>query len=911
MRGMFLNKKMSNSLVGMLLVFNLLFLLSPVSMVYAQGASEQGQSESARQGSAFDAFNDAKVGCSNGLNLAKFFTLCLPMGGLYLSSKALFYSANFFDNFLFFSIESDYLRLKSIDNMWSSLRDVANLAFILGLIYISLTLILGVGGNKSKTFLVRLILIAVLLNFSLFISRVIIDAGNITALTFYNSISGPDIDSKNNFTNSLIDDKSSEKNNDTSTRAQSISGAVVQIFNPARMFDEGVFKNFVKESEGKIGFKLTLIISAFSVISIMTAIELFFAGFFFISRTIWLILLMVISPLAFVSYFIPAFSGKFKEWFTKLFERSFCLVPYIFAIWALILITGSAGAGISNSAKQTSGTPDSVLMIIILQFAIVYSVLKIARKQSSKMCEGGTGIMSNFVDKGIGAAKGLALGAATGGVGLAARTSIGRLGYKASTGQGAVGSYLENKAAEGSGVALFARNRLQNISNMSFGTTDGFKGKLTSSATKKVAVGNEVENLARKKKEKELKNIAVDKDLDAYKLANPLATRDQVNARKKKAEVNYRTSNQYGQDKAVADAYGKQKGTNTVAGQSKKGNDEIVAPDGSVLAGVKPAGILKRTLDSAINGFVPAADQGLKQRQGQFDTDQERKDKDERDKQKNADRTYEAELQKNKIANEAQRAIADIQKSTENNGEVFEVEDAIQKSEGSITNYIELAEDQFKDKNGNLSFENKAKVAQLEVDLRSQLKASLELSKRQQDDVRTKLKDDKKSRDDLKTISAQRKEEQEILGQIRQEISNNGEAALDNKRKEILAKPEYNIAVTGDSIDKNKLTEIGTAQAKAGSEYVASNQDFNEKIQEVIKTEKDLSDLQKQQRKDLSDKMNNTTKAVNARVDSKMKSDDAELFAAMNNRREEANTKKTGLDTTLGQDLDRNTTDLE
>ena len=68
------------------------------------------------------------------------------------------------------------------------LSDLANICFIFLLVYAGIRLILGVGKFNAKSMIVNVILMAVLINFSLFFTKIIIDAGNITARIFYNAI---------------------------------------------------------------------------------------------------------------------------------------------------------------------------------------------------------------------------------------------------------------------------------------------------------------------------------------------------------------------------------------------------------------------------------------------------------------------------------------------------------------------------------------------------------------------------------------------------------------------------------------------------------------------------------------------------------------------------------------------------
>ena len=81
--------------------------------------------------------------------------------------------------------------LSAIGVAWRILRDVGNIVLIFGFLAIGICTILDVkwygGGTKM---LPTLLVAAVFLNFSLFISEAVIDAGNLFATEFYTQING-------------------------------------------------------------------------------------------------------------------------------------------------------------------------------------------------------------------------------------------------------------------------------------------------------------------------------------------------------------------------------------------------------------------------------------------------------------------------------------------------------------------------------------------------------------------------------------------------------------------------------------------------------------------------------------------------------------------------------------------------
>lgn len=76
---------------------------------------------------------------------------------------------------------------ETIDALWGTVRDIFNLTFIFGLVYIGFKMILDSSDSNARKMLVSLIGAALLVNFSLFITKFVIDFSNIAATQIYNA----------------------------------------------------------------------------------------------------------------------------------------------------------------------------------------------------------------------------------------------------------------------------------------------------------------------------------------------------------------------------------------------------------------------------------------------------------------------------------------------------------------------------------------------------------------------------------------------------------------------------------------------------------------------------------------------------------------------------------------------------
>ncbi|MBI4133234.1 hypothetical protein HY478_01325, partial [Candidatus Uhrbacteria bacterium] len=74
---------------------------------------------------------------------------------------------------------------QAINVGWGGIRDIANIVIIGLFVFLAINIILGVKDFGDKSKIARFLIIAVLINFSLLFTKVIIDASNFTAFQFY------------------------------------------------------------------------------------------------------------------------------------------------------------------------------------------------------------------------------------------------------------------------------------------------------------------------------------------------------------------------------------------------------------------------------------------------------------------------------------------------------------------------------------------------------------------------------------------------------------------------------------------------------------------------------------------------------------------------------------------------------
>lgn len=333
---------------------------------------------------------------------------------------------------------------------WEVIRDLLNMGFILIIIYVAIAIILRITSIDTKKVLVRLIIAGLLINFSLFFTRVIIDASNILSFEAYNGI------------------VSIGQGADDDSIADGISGAFMDKMKLATVFETTDGKiSVVGEDNKSVEDKFKedgLDFSQLAIVTIMGSLLAGVAAFVFLAtavllmvRFVILIMLMVLSPIGIAAWILPKTQQYSRQWWKALFGQAFFAPVLLLMLLIVVVIINTPGldtalqqnqAGESLAYTETLfGSQDGIALFINFGIIIglMISALVIAKKMAN---EAGQGIV-NAGTKWVG-------GAALGGAAFAGRHTLGRAGRRLTSADSRVGNYLRNKAAEGGATGRFA-----------------------------------------------------------------------------------------------------------------------------------------------------------------------------------------------------------------------------------------------------------------------------------------------------------------------------------------------------------------------------------------------------------------------------------------------------------------------
>lgn len=306
---------------------------------------------------------------------------------------------------------ANFKKLTVINELWKTIRDLGNMTFIFILLYQGIRMVLGLSGANVKKAITGIILAAILVNFSLMFTKVVIDASNIITLGFYNSISNAGGGNK---------DIAGYKFN------FGFSGAFMKPLGLSGILDVESFENI---GDKTINLKdrdaSEIIIYVGGSIFMLIAIFVFLAvALLFIIRYLAFILLLIMSPIAFLNFAIDLGSLSKKYWDT-LFGQALFGPIYMFLTWIVLSIVGSDGfLNETGSLGSTLANPNKDTIAVLVNFILLIGLLIFSALQAKTFATKGGIVTSKIVDKGTGWVG----GAVFGGAARAGTQTFGRIG---------------------------------------------------------------------------------------------------------------------------------------------------------------------------------------------------------------------------------------------------------------------------------------------------------------------------------------------------------------------------------------------------------------------------------------------------------------------------------------------------
>lgn len=309
----------------------------------------------------------------------------------------------------------------AIAQAWTIFRDLANLMFIAGMVWVSIAMILQVqvqvpGGSVGK-FIANIIVAALLVNFSFFFTGVIIDASNNVSRLIYQegvlngesaqvqdiSLSGMIayvVDFQGTGDTQIFNtpdanrETASGEANVVKASLGFIGSQFVHQTNLSSIINPGVLRKQVSATDGNY----TIILVALVGTALLTATIQLFASLFFliIGRFIILIILLTLSPLIVFSIMgIAPFAEWGKHWWKSLMSQVVFLPVFVFLTAVSFRITngfiatvGSGDVSIADIVGSPTGEEWNLALGLIVTYIIAWGLLKQAKTISENIAQG-------------------------------------------------------------------------------------------------------------------------------------------------------------------------------------------------------------------------------------------------------------------------------------------------------------------------------------------------------------------------------------------------------------------------------------------------------------------------------------------------------------------------------------------
>jgi hypothetical protein len=294
----------------------------------------------------------------------------------------------------------NYTNKPFIRGSWAVIRDLLNIFFIFGLLYISIKTIVFNWGKDTKEMLGRLIMAALLINFSFFFTSLLIDVSNIVTLNIYEGMRG------------CIQGETSTLSGCWTTQLK--TNTVMDASDTLSTGD---------------GWKIIQVKLIGSIVLLVAAVVFFGIAMALLSRFISLIFILITSPAMFASWILPKLSPVTTKWTSKL-QSSLLFAPLVFIFMYIsyqmissgnILLGSSSGFTTAILTPKTS--PGSDTLNILIDFIIIIGFmvgsLVAAKTIGDSAAQSGSKWAGNLIGKGVGKAGNKAFG------GLA-RNTVGR-----------------------------------------------------------------------------------------------------------------------------------------------------------------------------------------------------------------------------------------------------------------------------------------------------------------------------------------------------------------------------------------------------------------------------------------------------------------------------------------------------
>ena len=380
------------------------------------------------------------------------------------------------------NIKAIYQATPAIESTWIVIRNLSSIFIIFALLYTSILTILDQGGQKLSQLVKNIVIAGLLINFSLFFTKLAIDASNLVSLQFYRAIVP-------NSQQMLAASGTNGRINwsgiiSSSYSTGGISNVFMQALQIPRIYNVNTGKTLLNTTNS-FGNKFRIAVSTIvgTIIMVIASLSFLAMAIAFTIRIVILLLLMGFSPIYFVGMIFPEIKKDLSDkWFKWLKEQLIFMPVYLLFMYVAMSFlttinpdqTKSFFGALSDVQLQAGGaSSNSGILLASVGLLFQYSIaliLMIIPLFAAKEIGGGLstkwGIQAKdwFTEK----VKGWATAGAKGASGFVGRNTLGAAASRVSE-SGAMRALGANSPFLG----RIAQGGLSKVSGAGFGGKKG------------------------------------------------------------------------------------------------------------------------------------------------------------------------------------------------------------------------------------------------------------------------------------------------------------------------------------------------------------------------------------------------------------------------------------------------------
>jgi hypothetical protein len=336
---------------------------NPTSAAGAPAAAAAAATQAQQRGSSIpsecDWFSNWSLCITN---VVYVFTVGIGSGFAYVA-------AYFFDWAIALSLNGSAYALDFVSQGWTTARDLANMAFLFILIYIAFIIMFEADTTGTVHMLTTVIIVALLVNFSFFFTRLAIDAGNILSIQFYNAIDAPPLSSTAGQVGvqgqvlSGLSAVGGVAGANVAGQTKDLTAGIMGMLNLQGLFSTDSFNKWYNGDPANKVPPATFMVALVSLSFLYIAAGIMFwiltvafvtNGAKFLMRIVVLWFLIIASPLAFVARAVPIFEQYYHRWQEELISHSFYPVAFMFIFLILTKFATQMSCTTLTTCSQTS-----------------------------------------------------------------------------------------------------------------------------------------------------------------------------------------------------------------------------------------------------------------------------------------------------------------------------------------------------------------------------------------------------------------------------------------------------------------------------------------------------------------------------------------------------------------------------